>query len=112
MLLLTVAETTLYTTKSERYFDDDERRAIVDFLSSNPTAGPLIRGTGGVRKLRWARSGGGKSGGVRIIYYFHSEQMPLWLLTLFAKNEQEDLSSEERKTLRALVDTLVTEAGR
>lgn len=108
--LLTVAETTFYTKKSEDLLIEEERISIVDFLSSNPTAGKLVRGTGGIRKLRWAREGGGKSGGLRIIYYFHSERMPLWLLTLFAKNKREDLSPDQRKVLCRLVESLVKEA--
>ena len=51
-----------------------------------------MQGTGGIRKLRWAKSGEGKSGGVRVIYYFHSESMPLFLLSLFGKNEKANLS--------------------
>lgn len=109
--LMTVAETSLYTRKSLEYFEEDERRAIVDFLSSNPTAGVIIEGTGGVRKIRWALPGGGKSGGVRIIYYYHSERMPLWLLTMFAKNEQSNLTKGERNALAGLVNTLKKEAG-
>ena len=70
-------------------------------------AGDLIAGTGGVRKLRWARDGRGKSGGVRAIYYFHSEAMPLYLLTMFAKNERANLSKAERNELADLVDVLV-----
>ena len=67
----------------------------------------MIEGTGGVRKLRWARDGRGKSGGVRVIYYFHSEAMPLYLLTMFAKNERANLSKAERNELAGLVDVLV-----
>jgi hypothetical protein len=60
-----------------------------------------------VRKLRWGRGGQGKSGGVRVIYYFHSEAMPLYLLTLFAKNERANLSKAERNDLAGLVEILV-----
>ena len=60
-----------------------------------------------MRKLRWARDGRGKSGGVRVIYYFHSETMPLYLLTMFAKNERANLSKAERNALAGLVDVLV-----
>ena len=60
-----------------------------------------------MRKLRWARDGRGKSGGVRVIYYFHSEAMPLYLLTMFAKNERANLSKAERNALAGLVDVLV-----
>ena len=69
-----------------------------------------MRGTGGVRKLRWGKGGRGKSGGVRVIYYFHDELLPLYLLTLFAKNEQANLTARERNTLATLVDTFVTTA--
>ena len=58
-------------------------------------------------KIRWARDGRGKSGGVRVVYYFHSEAMPLYLLTMFAKNEQANLSKAERNELASLVDVLV-----
>ncbi|MEQ1815777.1 MAG: type II toxin-antitoxin system RelE/ParE family toxin [Nitrosomonas sp.] len=67
----------------------------------------MIEGTGGIRKLRWGRSGRGKRGGVRVIYYYHSELMPLYLLTLFAKNKQDNLSKAERNELEKLVDILV-----
>lgn len=72
--------------------------------------GDVMRGTGGVRKLRWGKGGRGKSGGVRVIYYFHDERLPLYLLTLFAKNEQANLTARERNVLAALVDTLVATA--
>ena len=80
---------------------------MVEYLAAHPTAGDLIEGTGGVRKLRWARDGRGKSGGGRVIYYFHSESMPLYLLTMFAKNERANLSKAERNELAGLVDLLV-----
>ena len=80
---------------------------VVEHLAAHPTAGALLEGTGGVRKLRWARDGRGKSGGVRVIYYFHSEAMPLYLLTMFAKNERANLSKAERNELAGLVDELV-----
>lgn len=67
-----------------------------------------MEGTGGVRKLRWGRQGRGKSGGVRVIYYVHSDLMPLYLLTLFAKNERANLSKAERNELAGLVDILVS----
>ncbi|MCH8104489.1 MAG: type II toxin-antitoxin system RelE/ParE family toxin [Proteobacteria bacterium] len=73
----------------------------------NPNAGVLIQGTGGIRKLRWARSGGGKSGGVRVIYYFHNEELPLYLLALFGKNEKANISMEEKKLLSMAVIELV-----
>jgi hypothetical protein len=73
-----------------------------------PRAGVLLDGTGGVRKLRWGRQGQGKSGGVRVIYYYHSEARPLYLLTLFAKNERANLTRAERNELAGLVDELAS----
>lgn len=72
-----------------------------------PKAGVIISGTDGIRKLRWARQGMGKSGGVRVIYYFHNEQMPLYLLTVFGKSEKANLSKAERNELAKLVRLLV-----
>ena len=106
-MLLTVADLPEYLRAATRLLADTDRRAIVDHLAAHPTAGDLIEGTGGVRKLRWARDGRGKSGGVRVIYYFHSEAMPLYLLTMFAKNERANLSKAERNALAGLVDALV-----
>ncbi|MEW8321914.1 MAG: type II toxin-antitoxin system RelE/ParE family toxin [Candidatus Thiodiazotropha taylori] len=66
-----------------------------------------MQGTGGIRKLRWARQGGGKSGGIRVIYYFHNESMPLYLLAAFGKNEKANLSTEEKRILEKAVKELV-----
>lgn len=106
-MLLTVAELPEYLRTAGKLLADADRRAVVDYLAAHPKAGDLIEGTGGVRKLRWARDGRGKSGGVRVIYYFHSESMPLYLLTMFAKNERANLSRAERNELAGLVDLLV-----
>lgn len=106
-VMQTVAELPEYIRRVEKLLTADERRGIVDYLATNPKAGDLMEGTGGVRKLRWGRDGRGKSGGVRVIYYFHSERLPLYLLTLFAKNERANLSRAERNELATLTDILV-----
>lgn len=103
----TVAETTTYLHRAEKLLTAAERADVVSYLAAHPKAGDLIEGTGGVRKLRWARAGMGKSGGVRVIYYVHSEAMPLYLLTLFAKNERANLTKAERNELAGLVEMLV-----
>lgn len=102
----TVAETPEYIRRAEKLLSDDERRDVLQYLAAHPRTGDLMEGTGGVRKLRWARGGRGKSGGVRVIYYFHSDAMPLYLLTLFAKNERANLSKAERNALADLVGIL------
>lgn len=107
-MMLTVAELPEYIREASKLLREDERRAVVDHLAAHPRAGVLIEGTGGVRKLRWGREGRGKSGGVRVIYYFHSDDMPLYLLTLFSKGERANLTRAERNAMRELVDVLVS----
>lgn len=106
--MLTIAEMPEYIRQAESLLSAQERRAIVDYLAVHPRAGDLLEGTGGIRKLRWGREGCGKSGGVRVVYYFHSEAMPLYLLALFAKNERANLSKAERNALAKLADMLVS----
>lgn len=105
-MLATVAETPEYLRCAERLLSAAARAEVVEYLAARPKAGDVIPGTGGVRKLRWARGGRGKSGGVRVIYYFHSEAIPLYLLTVFGKNEKANLSKGERNELAKLVGEL------
>jgi hypothetical protein len=105
-VLITVAETPEYVRCADRLLSAADRMDVVAYLAANPKAGDLMQGTGGVRKLRWGRGGRGKSGGVRVIYYFHSEAMPLCLLTVFGKNEKANLSKAERNDLADLVRML------
>lgn len=106
LALITVAETPEYIRRAEKLLSAVDRMELVEYLAANPKTGDLVQGTGGVRKLRRARGGRGKSGGVRVIYYFHSEVMPLYLLTVFGKNERSDLSQAERNDLAGLVRML------
>ena len=103
---ITVAETVTFQRKSVRLLSEPERSELIAYLSVRPHAGVLIKGTGGIRKLRWARAGRGKRGGLRVIYYFHSDEMPLYLLSLFGKNEKANLSMEEKAVLSRLVREL------
>lgn len=105
--LITVAETAAYLAAASGLLDEEERTKVVVFLAENPTAGDLMEGTGGVRKLRWARKGSGKSGGVRVIYYYHSVRIPLYLLTVFGKNQKANLTKSERNSLAKLVKEFV-----
>lgn len=111
-VLITVAELPEYVRCAERLLSMAERTEVVSYLAAKPKAGILLQGTGGIRKLRWARGGRGKSGGVRVIYYFHSEAMPLYLLTVFGKSEKANLSRAERNKLAQLVEILKTAAER
>ena len=110
--LVTVVETPEFIRRIDKLMDDDERAALILYLAENPTAGDLIPGTGGVRKLRWGLEGRGKRGGARIIHFFHSSRLPLFLLTAFAKNERTDISGADRNSFRKLTKLLVDTYGR
>lgn len=105
-LILTVAETALYLKKAGRLLSQAERDEIITYLSRTPKAGVLVRGTGGIRKVRWGKDSQGKSAGVRVIYYFHSDVMPLYLVTMFGKNEQSNLTAEQCNQLADLAEQL------
>ena len=89
---------------------------IVDYLAGHPDAGDAIQGTGGARKLRFAGRGKGKSGGYRVITFYSGADLPVFLLTVFAKGERSDLTKAERNALaqltKALVDGYRRGAGR
>jgi hypothetical protein len=87
--------------------DDAERAELVGYLAYHPAAGVLIAGAGGVRKLRWGLEGRGKRGGMRVIYYYHGAEMPLYLMTAYAKNTRENLSRAEINTLQKIAQALV-----
>lgn len=102
-----VVETVPYLAEAERLFSEEERESIVDMIAADPQCGVVVPGTGGVRKVRVAASGRGKSGGARVIYLFCREDMPTFLLAVFAKNEKSDLSQAERNGLKKLSAGLV-----
>lgn len=105
--MITVAETEPFQKKILKLLSGEEKEELISYLSEYPSSGVLVQGTGGIRKLRWARTGGGKSGGVRVIYFYHSEIMPLYLLAVFGKSEKANISSEEKKLLAKSVAKLV-----
>jgi hypothetical protein len=86
---------------------ESERTELVAFLAANPESGDVIPETGGVRKARWALPGKGKRGGARAIYYLHSQQLPLFLLAAYGKNEKANLTKDERNAVAKLVPILV-----
>ena len=89
--MLTFVETKLFTSLVHKYLSDDEYAALQQALTDNPEAGDVIRGSGGVRKVRWGTAGRGKRGGIRVIYYLRHRQREIWMLTLYAKNEAESI---------------------
>ena len=102
-----IAELPNFIRSADKLLSADELQNLIDYLARHPKAGVIIEGTGGVRKLRWRRGGQGKSGGVRVIYYYYNDLMPLYLLTLFAKGDKANLTLSERAELADLVDALV-----
>jgi hypothetical protein len=103
----TVVETPSYIADAERLFSPDEQKAIVDRLAANPVCGVIVPGGGGVRKVRFGFGGRGKSGGARIIYLFGGEDLPVFMLAAFAKNEKADLSVSERNALGRMVNDMI-----
>jgi hypothetical protein len=81
--MITIVELPEFIRQSTKLLTESEQNKLIDYLATHPTAGVLMQRTGGIRKLRWKREGTGKSSGARIIYYFHSERYPLFLLTIF-----------------------------
>jgi len=105
--LVTVVETPEFIRRAEKLMTEGEREELINYLAANPTTGDLIPGTGGVRRVRWSLEGRGKRGGARIIHFFHNANLPLFILTAFAKNERADLSQEDRNSFRRLTKLLV-----
>ena len=103
-----IAELPTYMRLAEKLLSVEERQDLINYLAEHPKSGDIMEGTGGVRKLRWRRGGQGKSGGVRVIYYFHDDLMPLYLLTLFAKGDKANLTKAERNELADLIDALIS----
>ena len=104
---ITVIETPSFLRDAKPLMDEAERLEIISFLARNPAAGDVLQGTGGIRKVRYAREGGGKSGGYRVVYFYHSPGIPLFALNIFAKNEKDNISPAERNSLKELSVLLV-----
>ncbi|WP_245577911.1 type II toxin-antitoxin system RelE/ParE family toxin [Maridesulfovibrio bastinii] len=106
--LMTVIETPEFIKDIKRSnMNSDEHRELVNFLAANPTAGVIMEGTGGIRKVRFAGCGQGKSGAYRVVYYYHDCKVPLFALNLFSKNEKSNLTKAERNMMKKLVQILV-----
>jgi hypothetical protein len=105
----TVVELPEFLRRAKAIMSDEERSALVDFIAANPEAGISLGG--GLRKVRFAREGGGKSGGYRTIYVFGGTEMPLFLVTVFAKNEKGNLTKAEQAVAVTLSKQLLATYG-
>lgn len=97
-------ETSIFTKRVTALLHDDSYAALQHHLVQHPEAGDVIRGSGGLRKVRWHGSGRGKRGGVRVIYYWWNADSIITMVLIYAKNEQDDLTPDQLKKLRQLID--------
>jgi len=98
-----IIETPIFTKLITQIMSDDEYRALQEALIMRPELGVVIKNSGGLRKLRWSLQGRGKSGGVRVIYYWMNADEQLYMLLAYPKNEQENLTDAQLSALRAIV---------
>lgn len=108
-ILQTVVETPEFIRRTgfitERKIVDD----FIVYIAGNPKKGELIEGTGGARKIRWQTSRhAGKSGGMRVIYFYHDQTVPVFLFTAYAKNERANISAPDKKVLKMIIKQIVT----
>lgn len=97
-------ETSIFTKILSDYLNDEEYRGLQTYLMQKPDAGDLVRGSGGVRKVRWAPEGRGKSGGVRVIYYWKRPDHEIWMLTIYSKSEQSTIPGHVLKQIAEAID--------
>ena len=99
-----IVETSVFTKQVRGLLPDDEYRKLQAVLARRPKIGKVIRGSGGIRKTRWALPGGGRRGGVRVIYYWAASRDTLLMLLMYSKGGQDELSHVQLKTLRSIVE--------
>ncbi len=96
-------ETPIFTRQVTSLLSDDEYKTLQQALVLRPEQGALIRGSGGLRKVRWSKRGIGKRGGIRVIYYWYEGDAVFFMLFAYGKNVQADLSQAQLKVLRRVV---------
>ena len=112
-MVRTFIEVPLFTKRwKEIGLNDDDLRSLQIMLLKDPTSGPIIEGTGGIRKVRFPLENKGKSGSARVCYTDFEEYEVTYLITAFTKKEQDNLSDEEKKVLKKLVKSLKDEAAK
>lgn len=97
-------ETSTFTKLLPRYLDEDDYRSLQNYLQLHPEAGMIIKGSGGIRKVRWSVRGRGKSGGLRVIYYFKKKYSQIWMLTIYAKAEIANIPGYKLKHIAEAID--------
>lgn len=108
--MITIVETASFIKKAEKLIKTAaERKELIDYIALHYRDGDVIAGTGGVRKIRYAREGHGKSGGYRIVYYYFDENNPILLFTMYGKNEKENLNDTEKQALYKIIQAIKKE---
>jgi len=97
-------ETRLFSRLAQQYLSDEQYSALQQTLIDDPELGPVIPGSGGVRKMRWAPTGRGKRGGYRIIYYVRRSNGVIWLLTMYPKNETDTIAANVLRRIREEIE--------
>ncbi len=111
ILVQTVVETPMYLRAVKAFYSESEQEEIVLTIAVDPEAGDLMPGTGGYRKLRFARRGMGKRGGARVIYLYGGEDFPIFLITVYAKSEKGNLSKAEQNALAKMAKSFFADYG-
>ena len=101
---MVIIETSVFTRQVQDLLTDEEYRLLQVMLVSRPDRGSIIRGTAGLRKLRWSLPGKGKRGGTRVIYYWAVSQDQILMLFIYPKHERGDLTPAQLKLLRQIVE--------
>ena len=101
-------ETPVFTKQIVALLSDDDYLGLQQALILNPSAGDIIRNSGGLRKVRWRSASKGKRGGIRVIYYWFVNESEIYLLLAYAKNQKDDLSARELSVLRGLIGKVVS----
>lgn len=102
-----VIETPLFIARAKKLLSDEVVKELVNAVAADPWQGDVMEGTGGARKMRWARPGTGKRGGFRVVYFHHSADVPIFLLDIYGKNEKANLSKAERNELATILARVV-----
>lgn len=104
-----VLGTSIFTRRSDALLSAEEKVVLIDTLAADPAAGDLVPGLGGIRKMRFAPKGRGKSGAFRVIYYLATPDLPILALLIYGKNEQANPSPEQRRAMLRAVEAFLQE---
>ncbi|MCR4299420.1 MAG: type II toxin-antitoxin system RelE/ParE family toxin [Gallionella sp.] len=103
----TIVETEVFERLWPLYWTEKERDDFHAFISKNPNVGDVVRGSGGVRKVRWSRQGSGKSGGVRVIYFNRMADGEIWLILIYAKSKLDSIKGDQLRKVKDEIEKTI-----